>query len=92
MRVKDCMCENVVWVGKDATVCDVAKLMNDNHVGSVPVCDENQNVIGIVTDRDIILRCKPNKSIRYNDNKRSKNIKGYRCKLGRKNNGTKPNS
>ena len=56
MRVKDCMCENVVWVGKDATICDVAKLMNDNHVGSIPVCDENQNVIGIVTDRDIILR------------------------------------
>ncbi len=56
MRVKDCMCENVIWATKDNTVCEVAKLMNENHIGSIPVCDENQNIIGIVTDRDIILR------------------------------------
>lgn len=56
MRVKECMCDNVVWVGQDNTVCDVAKLMSENHIGSVPVCDDQQNVIGIVTDRDIILR------------------------------------
>lgn len=56
MRVKDCMCPNVIWVGTDATICEVAKLMNDNHIGSIPVCDNNQNVVGIITDRDIILR------------------------------------
>ena len=56
MRVKECMSDNVVWVTKDDTVYDVAKLMNENHIGSMPVCDENQNVIGIVTDRDIVLR------------------------------------
>ena len=56
MRVKDCMCCNVVCTTPNSTVRDVAKLMNENHIGSVPVCDENQNVVGIVTDRDIILR------------------------------------
>lgn len=56
MRVKDCMCTNVVYVGTDATICEVAKLMNDNHVGSIPVCDDNKNIVGLVTDRDIILR------------------------------------
>lgn len=56
MRVKDCMCQNVVWVGIEATIGEVAKLMNENHIGSIPVCDNNQNVVGIITDRDIILR------------------------------------
>ncbi len=56
MRVKDCMSENVVWVTENDTVYNVAKLMNENHVGSIPVCDDNQNVVGIITDRDIALR------------------------------------
>lgn len=56
MRVKECMCSNVVCATPESTVSDVAKLMNENHIGSVPVCDENQKLVGIVTDRDIILR------------------------------------
>ncbi len=56
MRAKDCMSNEVVWVNPNSTVCDVAKLMNEKHIGSVPVCDENQNLVGIITDRDIILR------------------------------------
>ena len=56
MRVKDCMTKNVIWATKENSVCEVAKLMNENHIGSIPVCDDKQNVIGIVTDRDIILR------------------------------------
>ena len=30
--------------------------MSDKHVGCIPVCDNTQNVVGLVTDRDIILR------------------------------------
>ena len=30
--------------------------MCDNHIGCVPVCNDAQNIVGIVTDRDIILR------------------------------------
>lgn len=56
MRVKDCMCSNIIWAQEDSTVKEVAKLMNDYHVGSIPICDNKQNVVGIVTDRDIILR------------------------------------
>lgn len=56
MRVKDCMSEDVVWATKENSICEVAKLMNENHIGSIPVCDNDQNVIGIITDRDIILR------------------------------------
>ena len=30
--------------------------MMDNHIGCVPICDDSQKVVGVVTDRDIILR------------------------------------
>ncbi len=56
MKVKDCMCNDVCYVKPATTVSEVAKLMSDNHVGSVPVCDENDCLCGIVTDRDILLR------------------------------------
>ena len=56
MKVKECMCKEVACVNPNATVCDVAKLMLDKHVGCIPVCNENNNVVGLVTDRDLILR------------------------------------
>ena len=56
MKIKDCMCNNVKWVTPNTNVCDCAKVMSDNKIGCVPVCDEKNEVVGIVTDRDVILR------------------------------------
>lgn len=56
MKVKDCMCNNVCYLDTTSTVEECAKLMQDNHIGFVPICDYNKNVIGLLTDRDIILR------------------------------------
>lgn len=56
MKVNECMCKNVVCANPNTTVYDVAKLMSENHVGCIPVCDEGKNVLGLVTDRDITLR------------------------------------
>ena len=54
MKVKDCMCNEVCWVKPNSTIKDCAKLMMDNHIGCVPVCDDSKKVVGVVTDRDII--------------------------------------
>ena len=56
MKVKECMCKEVECLSKDSTVKECAKLMSDKHIGCVPVCDENKKILGIVTDRDVILR------------------------------------
>lgn len=56
MKVKECMCEEVYTCTPETTISQVAKIMCGNHIGCVPVCDEQQGVVGIVTDRDIILR------------------------------------
>lgn len=56
MKVKDCMCNDVACVTPQTTLSDVAKMMQTEHVGCIPVCDANKTVVGLVTDRDIVLR------------------------------------
>ncbi len=55
MKVKDIMTKNVAYIKPDTTVADAAKLMQQHNVGSIPVCDQT-GVVGVVTDRDIVLR------------------------------------
>lgn len=55
MKVKECMCNNVICVCPQDTLANVAKIMQSNHIGCVPVCN-NEKICGIVTDRDIVLR------------------------------------
>lgn len=57
MKVKECMSFNVCCCNPNSNVADVAKEMSQNHIGCVPVCDDNNKVVGVVTDRDILLRC-----------------------------------
>lgn len=56
MKVKDCMCHEVAYLTPESTICDCAKLMCNKHVGCIPVCNENKQIVGLVTDRDVILR------------------------------------
>lgn len=56
MKIKECMNNNVYCLKPENTVQDCAKLMNEKHIGCVPVCDEEKNIVGLVTDRDVILR------------------------------------
>ncbi|WP_461392438.1 CBS domain-containing protein [Desulfosporosinus fructosivorans] len=49
------MTSSVDWVTPDTTVVKVAQLMKKDDVGSIPICQDN-NLIGIITDRDIVLK------------------------------------
>lgn len=49
------MCENVCQVTPETNIKEVAKLMQENKVGCIPVCNDNK-LCGIVTDRDLVLR------------------------------------
>lgn len=48
--------EPVHVVGLDATVIQVARQMLKHDLGLIPVVDDNR-LVGVVTDRDIVLRC-----------------------------------
>ncbi|WP_028475957.1 CBS domain-containing protein [Nocardia sp. CNY236] len=54
---KDIMKLGARWIGKDQTVADAARIMADLDVGSLVVSDENERMCGIVTDRDIVVKC-----------------------------------
>jgi CBS domain-containing protein len=56
MRAGDVMTTEVVTVGPDATVADVAKLMLDRRISGVPVVDGAGNLVGIVSEGDLMRR------------------------------------
>ena len=53
--VRDVMSSTVVTVGADDTLLDASKAMADNDIGDV-VVTEGDNLLGILTDRDIVVR------------------------------------
>lgn len=55
MKVKDVMTKNVTYVNPATTVTETAHLMQMHNIGAIPVCDQS-GVVGIVTDRDIVVR------------------------------------
>ena len=56
MKVRDIMTEAVLTVKADTSVNDVAKLLGQRDVSGVPVVDDQQQVIGIITELDLIVR------------------------------------
>ena len=54
-KLKDIMSKNLVTVQPDTSVREVAQLMKQHDIGNVLVVENNQ-LRGIVTDRDIVLR------------------------------------
>ncbi len=56
MTVKDIMTDPAIVITEGSSVIDAAKLMRAHNIGSVPVVNDNENIVGIVTDRDIVIR------------------------------------
>lgn len=56
MRVSDVMTRDVAVVSPGTSVRDAARRMDQLNVGALPVCD-GRRLVGIVTDRDITVRC-----------------------------------
>jgi CBS domain-containing protein len=56
MKVADLMTREVVFVGPDATIKDVANLLVEHRISGLPVCDEAGRVIGVVSEADILYR------------------------------------
>jgi CBS domain-containing protein len=50
------MKDEVAHVGISANVAEIAARMRDDGVGFLPICDEQERVVGVVTDRDIVTR------------------------------------
>ena len=55
MKVKDAMHSGVQWVAPDTPVTELARMMRDHDIGAIPI-GENDQLIGMVTDRDIVCK------------------------------------
>jgi CBS domain-containing protein len=55
MRIENVMTPDVSFVGPDTPILEIARKMRDNDIGSTPVL-EDERLIGMVTDRDIVVR------------------------------------
>jgi len=56
LLVRDIMVSPVISVGEEDTIADVAKLMDEQGVGSVVVVSHNGEPVGIITARDIVRK------------------------------------
>jgi len=54
LKVRDIMTTDVVSVKKETTIRELAELFTTRRVGSIPVVDDSGNLIGIVTESDLI--------------------------------------
>lgn len=56
MQVKDFMSSSISYVTWDTPINDITMLMRSENIGIVPVCDIQNHLLGVITDRDIIIR------------------------------------
>lgn len=55
-RAADVMTEAVKTASPHADLASIATLMRDENVGIVPIVDDERRLLGVITDRDIVVR------------------------------------
>jgi CBS domain-containing protein len=51
---REIMTKDVITVKKETTIRELAELFTSRHIGNVPVVDDDGNLIGIVSESDLI--------------------------------------
>jgi CBS domain-containing protein len=54
---RDIMHVGVTCIGENETLAKAAQRMRDLDVGALPVCGDDGRLHGIITDRDIVIKC-----------------------------------
>ncbi len=57
MKVSDVMTGRVISVSPQENAAVAARLLSRYNIGALPVCTKEGKLRGVVTDRDIVLRC-----------------------------------
>ena len=56
LKVSDVMTRDVVTILPDTSFKHIEQLMNEHHISALPVVDEERNVVGLVSEADLLLR------------------------------------
>jgi CBS domain-containing protein len=54
---RDIMHSGAACIGESQTLLHAAQQMRDLDVGALPICGNDGRLLGIVTDRDIVVKC-----------------------------------
>ena len=57
MKLKDIMNQQVIKVSPLESVAVAARLLANHNIGALPVCKNDGEICGVVTDRDLVTRC-----------------------------------
>ena len=57
MQVKDIMTQKVIPINASETVEVAARYLARYNIGALPVCDAAGKLCGMITDRDLVIRC-----------------------------------
>lgn len=56
MKISDVMTTDVMTCRPDDSLADSASMMKEMNVGIMPIVDDRDNLVGVLTDRDITVR------------------------------------
>jgi len=56
MQASDLMTKDVVAVGPETQVSEIARLLSERHIGGVPVVDAEGKLRGVVSEADLVVR------------------------------------
>ncbi len=76
MLVRDVMTTGVLTAGKKDSVRSVMAKMISRHCGAIPVVDDDNSLLGMVTVRDVLLPLYPNYGDYIHDRVRSRDFTG----------------
>lgn len=76
MVVRDVMTAGVLTAGKKDSVRSVMAKMISRHCGAIPVVDDDNNLLGMVSVRDVLLPLYPNYGDYIHDGVRSRDFIG----------------
>jgi len=54
---RDIMTNDVRCIKEDQSLLDAAQLLRDLDVGALPICGNDDRLKGMLTDRDIVVKC-----------------------------------
>ncbi|MBF0108621.1 MAG: CBS domain-containing protein [Magnetococcales bacterium] len=76
MLVKDVMTRNIRTVKKDDTIRDVANIICTNRISGLPVIDEGNHLLGVISEKDILNALLPSYSEFLHDPIRARDFEG----------------
>src|SRR5215471_18750259 len=56
MKASDVMVSNVITISVDASIGEAASILLNNHISGAPVVDEKGELVGVVSEGDLIRR------------------------------------